>query len=157
MISAHTDDLLIVAITIASTSVPSQYVTGTAGGVILSNGDTLLPGRATELNGVTVSLAPSATEIVVAFSTIKLTGGAAASSSQPGAGDFIWSGNGGGPATTSTPARFTGAASMVSRGAFLVLAAIACAMLGALVQSYLCVACCRTILGESRRGNCLVL
>ena len=93
---------------------PVQYVTDTEGGVILSNGATLLPGNATEANGVTVSLVSSATQLIVGSTTIALTGGSAASTTQPGAGDYIWSGIRGGPATTSTPAQFTGGSSQLS-------------------------------------------
>lgn len=129
-----TDNLPETVVTIASTTVPIRHVTGTAGGVILSNGDTLLPGSATEVNEVTVSLAPSATQLVVASSTVELTGGAAASTSQPGAGDYIWSGIGGGPAATSAPAQFTGGASRSSIYVSVVLAGVAGAMVAIVVN-----------------------
>lgn len=121
---APKDNLPATVITIASTTVPIQYVTGTASGVILSNDETLLPGSATEVDGVTVSLAPSATQLVVGLSTIALTGGAPASTSQPGGGDYIWSGIGGGPATTSSPAQFTGGASRSLINFSMVLAGV---------------------------------
>ncbi|KAF3041425.1 hypothetical protein E8E11_005035 [Didymella keratinophila] len=130
---ARTKNLPATVVTIASATVSIQYVTGTAGGIFLSNGDTLLPGSATEMNGVTVSLAPSVTQLVVGTLTVKLTGGAPASTSQPGAGDYIWSGIGGGPATTSTPAQFTGSASQFFIYAPVALASIACTLLLVLV------------------------
>lgn len=124
---APTDNLPATVVTFASATIPIQYVTGTAGGVILPNGKTLLPGSATEVNGVTVSLEPSASKFVVGTSTVELTGGLPASTSQPGAGDYIWTGIGGGP-TTSAPAQFTGSASRFSVYAPVALASIACAL-----------------------------
>lgn len=114
---------------IGSATMPIQYVTGTAGGVIFPNGATLLPGSATEVNGVTVSLPPSVTELVIGSSTVQLTGGTPASISHHGAGDYIWSGIGGGPAATSTPAQFTGGASRLPVHASVALAFIVCSLL----------------------------
>jgi hypothetical protein len=74
-LAAPTYDLPATVVTIASATVPIQYVIDTEDGVILSNGAILLPGSATEVNGVTVSLAPSATQLVVGPTTVALTGG----------------------------------------------------------------------------------
>ncbi|KAF2814038.1 uncharacterized protein BDZ99DRAFT_473163 [Mytilinidion resinicola] len=78
---------------VGSSALPITYATATGGGVILPNGGTLLPGSTTVYNGVTISLTPSETAIVVAGSTVPLTPPSVATSS--GVGGYILSGLGG--------------------------------------------------------------
>ncbi|KAF2500081.1 hypothetical protein BU16DRAFT_556569 [Lophium mytilinum] len=84
---------------VGSSALPITYATATGGGVILPNGGTLLPGSTTVYSGVTISLMPSETAIVVAGSTIPLTPPAATSS---GVGGYVLSGLGGADGTSTT-------------------------------------------------------
>lgn len=90
---------------LGSTFIPISYATASGGGIILPNGSTLLPGSVTVYNGVTISLSPSETAIVVGTTTIPLH---PPTSTSGGLGGYIVSGLGGGATGSRTAAGYTG-------------------------------------------------
>ncbi|KAF2875186.1 hypothetical protein BDV95DRAFT_657345 [Massariosphaeria phaeospora] len=102
---------------VATTSISAApytlfHPTASGGGIVLPNGEILLPGSTTVLNETSWVLASSATELVVTIPLALATAGvingtATTAQTGGGLGSYIWSGIGGG-SPTSPPANFTG-------------------------------------------------